>query len=433
MRDLILTSRHGVSRRVSKSAAPIRNREGRILGAVLVFRDISEQLKMEEEVLKVQKLESLGILAGGIAHDFNNILAGILMKTQMAQRALTRGKDALRYLKSVEDATEVATGLTQQLLTFAKGGEPIKRVLSVGTLVRESALFAIRGSAVGCEFDLSRDLWPVEVDQAQISQVINNLVINADQAMPSGGKIRITARNLEVTAGEQNPDLEVGRYVHITVQDQGTGIAREDLPRVFDPYFTTKPRGQGLGLASTYSIIRRHGGRITVESELGKGSTFHVYLPASRKQLGPNTGVPREVPRGSGRVLVMDDDKLVRESLADLLRELGYQVELAEDGEEALRRYRERQESQQPFDLVIMDLTIPGGMGGKEAVGHLRKIDPEALVIVSSGYSRDPVMANFRDYGFDAVLSKPYSFETVGRLWSETLQVKGERRPLTIH
>ena len=369
---------------------------------------------MQEDLLKGQKLESLGLLAGGIAHDFNNILTAIIGNVSLARMQVGEGHKAAVRLAASENALARATDLTRQLLTFARGGEPIKKVIEVGGLLKEAASFAIHGSTVNCQFVLADDLWLVEADEGQLSQVIQNLVINARQAMPEGGTLTLEAENIGST-------LEGKRFVQITVTDSGTGIPEHHLQRIFDPYFTTKQLGSGLGLATCYSIIKRHGGNITVTSTLGKGSTFYVDLPASEQGSAFETGLKMEVVHGSGRVLVMDDEEPVREAAQAMLEELGYTVECAKNGSDTLDLYRQRKEEGTPFSAVIMDLTIPGGMGGKEAINLLLKIDPYVKAIVSSGYSTDPVMANYREYGFVAVLRKPYRPQEMSEILHDCL------------
>ena len=430
----LMRARDGSEIEISNSAAPILDEKGKMLGVVLVFRDITAQLRMEEELMKGQKMESLGVLAGGIAHDFNNILSGVLLKAQLAQRAMKQGKDPSRFLGSIEDATQTATGLTQQLLTFAKGGAPIRSTVSVKQLVEESSTFALRGSRTICEFDIPDDLWAAHVDTGQISQVINNLIINAEEAMPDGGTISIRAENVQISENARVAGLEAGAYVKTSITDGGSGIAPDDLPRIFDPYFTKfdpyftkKERGSGLGLTSTYSIIKRHQGQITVESEPDSGTTFTFYLPASSAPIVEREAKQQELFSGGGRVLVMDDEAIIRESLGELLGELGYEAKFGSDGREALASYKNAFSSGHPFDSIIMDLTIPGGMGGKEVIKELLVFDPEVKAIVSSGYSKDPVMANYQEYGFSAVLAKPLRLEEVARVINMTTNSSSPR------
>jgi nitrogen-specific signal transduction histidine kinase/ActR/RegA family two-component response regulator len=376
------------------------------------LNDITEHKRAEEGLQRIEKLESVGRLAGGIAHDFNNILTAILGNISLAERHIEpKGKAAERLLEA-KKASVRAKGLTQQLLTFSRGGAPIKEVASIAELLEESALFALRGSDVKCEFSLPDDLWSIEIDRGQMSQVITNLVINADEAMPKGGLLAIRAKNTVIEREGVLPPLPEGDYVEITVEDYGVGIPKEHLGRIFDPYFTTKQKGTGLGLATTHSIIKNHGGCITVESEPGAGTTFHIYLPASKKPVTKKEEVEEAVQAafpGRKRILVMDDEETIRDMLSNMLSTAGFEVELASDGKEAIERYEKAMELGQPFDAVIMDLTIPGGMGGKEAIKELIKIDPDVKAIVSSGYSTDPIMADAWKYGFSAVMTKPYS------------------------
>jgi PAS domain S-box-containing protein len=397
--EIILVRVDGSQVPVEVASVPFRYK-GEI-SILTIARDITDRKRMQDELLKTQKLESLGVLAGGIAHDFNNILTAIIGNVSLARMQVGEGHKAASRLAASENALARATDLTRQLLTFARGGEPIKKVIEVGGLLKEAASFAIHGSTVKCQFILPDDLWLVEADAGQLSQVIQNLVINARQAMPEGGTLTLEAENIR--------SLQEGkRFVHISVVDRGAGIPKHHLQRIFDPYFTTKQLGSGLGLATCYSIIKRHDGNITVKSTLGKGSTFYVDLPASEQGSAVEAGLNIEVVYGSGRVLVMDDEEQVREATQAMLEELGYTVECAKNGSDTVDLYRQRKEEGTPFSVVIMDLTIPGGMGGKEAINLLLKLDPNVKAIVSSGYSADPVMANYREYGFVSVLRKPY-------------------------
>jgi two-component system, cell cycle sensor histidine kinase and response regulator CckA len=371
-------------------------------------RDISEKKKAEEDMLRARKLESLGILAGGIAHDFNNLLTAILGNVCLSQRDLSPSEKAFERMSSAAEAVHKAQELTTQLLTFSRGGTPIRKKASIGELLRDSVIFALRGSNVRHLIAIPDDLRLVEVDETQMHRVIHNLAINAWQAMPNGGTFRVQAENLDLKNGHSLP-LKVGPHIRISFRDSGQGIPRENLNKIFDPYFTTKEKGTGLGLATAYSIVRNHGGLMTVRSKVGVGSIFYCYLPA----VSPSHDTPdadREaLVQLRGRILVMDDDHLIRDLAQGILGSEGFEVLLARDGAEAIALYRREQDLGRKIDAVVMDLTIPGGMGGKEAIRELRRIDPEAKAIVSSGYSDDPIMAEYEKHGFVGVLQKPYT------------------------
>jgi PAS domain S-box-containing protein len=420
--DTVLIAKDGTERVIADSGAPIGGEEGGIIGVVLVFRDVTDKRKLREEMQRADKLESVGLLAGGIAHDFNNILASIMGNISLAQLCPACDEEMNDFLTKAENACVRARDLTGQLLTFAKGGAPVKELLSLGDLVRTSSDFALTGSNVRAEFHIADDLPPVSVDSGQINQVINNLVINAVEAMPGGGMI--TVRVERVLMGEKDlPPLPAGPYALVSVRDRGAGIATEVLPRIFDPYFSTKKRGSGLGLATCYSIVRKHGGHIAALSEPGKGATFRFYLPASTVSSIIHRQPPVDgVIRGSGRVLVMDDDEAVRTTAGRMLERLGYDVELAADGAEAIALFQEALYAARPFDAVILDLTIPGGMGGKETVRYLLELSPGTKAIVSSGYSDNPVVGDFASHGFCGVLSKPYDMKLMSRVLNQAFR-----------
>ena len=383
-------------------------------------RDISQRKRAEEELFKAQKLESLGILAGGIAHDFNNLLTAILGNISLARMRMKNEDSLVKLLEEAEKASFHAKDLTQQLLTFARGGAPVKKAVSVERLIRDSAAFSLRGSNIRSDFSFAENLWPVEIDAGQMVQVFNNILINACQAMPAGGSIRIAAENDAVEPDDGMP-LDEGRYVKISIEDHGTGIAEEHLRNIFDPYFTTKQQGSGLGLAITHSIIKNHDGHISVTSRLGQGTTFVIYLPASGRQRSETAPGEKEYLAGSGKILIMDDEDIVRDIMGEILKNLGYEVAFASDGAEAIARYKAAQESSRRFDVVIMDLTVPGGMGGKEAMQRLRDLDPHVKAIASSGYSNDPVMAGFREYGFSAAIAKPFNVAGLSKTVHEVM------------
>ena len=389
---------------------------GETLRIVSLCRDISARKQSEALLRNAQKLESLGVLAGGIAHDFNNLLTGVFGHIEIARYSLPAGSDARESLDKAMSVFKRARSLTRQLLTFAKGGTPTKEPVSLASLLQTTTHFALSGSNVRPSLDVEEGLWACEADGSQIGQVLDNVLINARQAMPLGGTVTIVARNVD--GSEPVPALlPPGRYVKISMRDQGVGIPPEILPRVFDPFFTTKQQGSGLGLAIAYSIVKRHGGHIYAESELGRGTTVVLYLPASNARSPAMSTGDLPVVRARGyTVLFMDDEGFVCETGARYLRELGCNVTVVRDGEAALSRYREALACGARFDLVVLDLTIPGGMGGGEVMAELLRLDPEVVAVASSGYSDDPAMASPREHGFRGKLAKPYLREDVERM-----------------
>ena len=379
-------------------------------GCVVVLRDVTSHKKAEEELFQTEKLHSISLLAGGIAHDFNNILTAVLGNISMVRMGMDEGDVGSKKLLLAEKAALQATSLTQQLLSFSKGGTPLLETTTIDQLVEDSAQFILRGSNVKCEVHKDDNLWSVDADKGQISQVVNNLIINADQAMPEGGIIRLDLTCEHVSSGNI-PALPSGDYVCIAVQDQGGGITPDNLKRIFDPYFTTKKNGNGLGLASSYSIIKSHHGLMTVESVVSEGSTFKVYLPKAAQVAVPTPAATQEdntIHPGHGRILVMDDMEAMMMVAGEILQVLGYEVEFSTNGDEAIEAYKKAKEAGKPFDAVVFDLTVPGGMGGEEACRILSEYDPGLIAVASSGYSTSNVMSEYEAAGFKAVVPKPY-------------------------
>lgn len=383
--------------------------DGTLHGAVVIVQDVTGRRQAEQRLQRLAKLESLGVLAGGIAHDFNNILAVILGNLSLAARLPDAGPRTREVLASAELASKRARELAQQLVTFARGGTPVKRTVSLAALVREAASFYLSGSQVAAELSLDPDLWLADVDPGQISQVLQNLFINAVQAMPDGGTVQVSADNVVLDDASDVP-VPSGRYVLIRVADNGVGIPSANLERVFDPYFSTKEGGSGLGLATAHSIVRRHGGHLGVESTPGVGSTLSVYLPASTAAADatpPQPGVGTALPHA--RILVMDDEPAVRQVTRRILTACGLDVDDVASGEEAVAAFSDARAAGRPYAAVLLDLTVAGGMGGIEALERLRQLDPGVRAIVSTGYSADPVMADCRAYGFRAAVPKPFT------------------------
>lgn len=422
--NAVLQDRQGNLLIITISAAPIRRRhKEETTGVIYIFRDITHEKKMEEELVRSSKIESLGVLAGGIAHDFNNLLTSILGNVALAKRYAPPDEKIYQLLSDSEKASSRAKSLTQQLLTFAKGGSPVTMLTSTRKLLVDCARFASMGSKIKCEFSLAEDLWNVEIDEGQIGQVIQNLVINAAQAMPEGGIVTISAENIVIGPGTGLP-LKNGKYIKIAIHDEGEGIDSRYLDKIFDPYFTTKETGHGLGLAICYSIVKKHLGHITVASCPGGGSTFFIHLPATDSAAPVSRSSTEKNLPGKGRILVMDDEDMVRDVAVQMLAMLGYEVDESAEGKETIERYKKAADQGRPYDAVLMDLTIPGGMGGKETLAKLREIDPGVRAIVSSGYANDPIMADYKNYGFRGVVPKPYDIEQLSGMVSRVLREK---------
>jgi PAS domain S-box-containing protein len=403
---------HDGNERILEINSAIINLENKPLGIVLALRDITVKSKIDTELIKMSKLESIGILAGGIAHDFNNLLTGISGNISVLKNQAVFSDEISDTFQNVEKAVDRATALTKQLLTFAKGGEPVLLPSSLEDIINESAKFIIKNSDIKCDLKISGDLKPVMIDPNQISQAINNLLINSIQAMPSGGRITIEAYNVDDIPHDL--PYRTGSYVLLKISDTGCGISKKNLSKVFDPFYSTKANGTGLGLTSTYSIIKKHRGYIEVTSEENTGTSFKIYLKSAKEPVQKIESSEKITSgSGSGTILIMDDEIYILEVLVKMLKYQGYTVDCAKNGEEAIQLYSEKFSQNDPYDHVILDLTVYGGMGGKETITALKKINPEVKAIVSSGYSDNPVMANYKEFGFSGVLTKPYAIEDV--------------------
>ena len=378
---------------------------------ISVIRDLTEQKNMEEEVLKSKNLQSVGTLAGGIAHDFNNLLMAIVGNISLAKMSVSQDGKITEFLNEAERIAFMGKNLTQQLLTFSRSGDPVRKIVFIGTMLRDVTDKILGSSPIRPRYIIPMDLFPVEVDEDQMKQVIRNMVMNAKEAMPSGGTIVISCENVNITPQNKLPLIKED-HVKISIRDEGIGIPEENMSKIFDPYFTTKgmgsQKGVGLGLAICYSIVRNHNGYILVDSVPGKGTTFQIYLPATKKDIIEVCIEEKVVRHGKGRVLVMDDEEMILKIAKELLQLMGYEVTTAQNGEETIGFYRQAMELKKPFDAVVLDLAIPGGMGGKEVMQELIAIDPHVKAIISSGYLNDPVVRDFKRYGFLGMLTKPY-------------------------
>ncbi len=409
--------RDGVRIPVLSTLSIVKNKAGQPSGFIAVNRDITEKQKLLESIQRADKLDSIGVLAGGIAHDFNNLLGGFFGYVDLARETCGAESETAAYLDKALLTLTRARDLTRQLLTFAKGGVPVRTTGHLSSILKECTQFALSGSSVAPSFHIAGDLLPCDFDENQMCQVVDNIVINAVQAMPLGGMINITADNIEIKH-DDIPSLKQGTYVHVAIADTGAGIPQSILPRIFDPFFTTKQKGNGLGLAMAYSIIRKHNGEITVESEPGIGTTLHFYLPVSEKKVATQAVMKAGSHKGSGRILVMDDEQAIRETAGDMLGLMGYDVEYALNGNEAIEMVLKAAELKKPFLAAIIDLTIPGGMGGKETIEKMRETEKNLVVFVSSGYSEDPILADPTEYGFTDRIGKPFIRVELANLFS---------------
>ena len=426
---ILLVSIKGASCPVSGSATLIRDHQEEEIGVVIVFRNCAADRRLQGELMKAEKLEALGVLAGGIAHDFNNYLAGMLGHLSLMTSDARLPADLHQKMETVKKIIISARELTQQILTFSKGGSPQKELVNLSDLVKDYSSFALRGASVRCDYDLASDLKRVDIDKSQIGQVISNLVINALQAMPDGGVIVIRAENRDLETGN---DLELtpGPYVKVTIKDSGAGIAPKHLGKIFDPYFTTKASGSGLGLAVAFSVITKHDGKITAESEPGIGSVFSIYLPSTDKKPQESLSVSEtDALSGNRTILIMDDEHYIRDVISQMLAQMGYSVKAVADGSHAIEAYQQSMQNDSPFDVVILDLTVPGKMGGRETIRKLLEIDKNVNAIVASGYSSDSVMSDYRRYGFNAALKKPFTFHELSAAVNQTLRKASSAMP----
>ena len=407
----VLLSKNGSEIIISDSAAPIINDENEIIGVILVFRNITEKLKLQISMQKAQKLESLGVLAGGIAHDFNNLLCGIFGFLEIAKFNAAEGNTELviEHLNDSLVAFERARALTHQLLTFSNGGLPVLKTVRFEPLIRRCTQFALSGSNVDCQFSIEEDLWPCDCDEHQMEQVIDNIVINAKQAMAEGGTIILSAVNTIINHKKVKANLENNRFIRISIKDTGIGIPKDSLNKIFDPFYSTKEKGHGLGLATVFSIVKRHSGWIDVESDPGNGSVFHVYIPASTNIVDNTDDKLMVYKKSVGTILVMDDEEYILKVITQMLVAIGYICVQARNGKEAIELFVNAEKSGKQFTACILDLTVPGGMGGKEAVFQMRKIRPNAVIFAVSGYSDDPVIARPLDHGFTSSIVKPFT------------------------
>lgn len=416
VRDVMLTSCHGTRYSIAFSSAPIMDTDGEISGRVLVFRDVSEQVRLQEELLRSRKLEAIAILAGGLAHDFNNLFTGLFGNIQLAMMKLDKDHPAYSRLVAATQSFEIGTNLTQQLLTFAKGGHPLLEETDLGQVIQSAIKLSLTGENIKVVQTMSEDLWHIRGDHGQLSQVFNNLFINSVQAMPDGGTLHIDAQNIKGIRLDSAPELS-GDFIEICIRDEGQGIPAEVMPKVFDVFYSTKVEGKGLGLAIVHRIIDKHNGHVCLTSEPGVGTTVTIYLPveSSSEMLPAKISMhPHSKANASaGRILVMDDEVIIRDLSKEMLESCGHQVDTAADGAEALEKYISADQNGKPFDAVLMDLNVPGGMGGKTAIKKLLALYPEAKVIVISGYFSDAVMADFSSYGFKGRLAKPFQVEVL--------------------
>ncbi len=423
----ILFHKKGYPVILETNGVPVLNEGGELQGFRGICRDITEKKRMEKETQRAKNIESLGVLAGGIAHDFNNLLTAVFGNIDLAKINTNPSENSYKFLSRTEGAIEKTRNLTRQLLTFAKGGDPAMETISLARLIDDSSKFILSGSNIVCNFNPPKELWSVEIDKGQMEQVLHNLLLNAKDAMQDGGIIDITAKNIEIDS--TNLSISPGNYLKISIKDNGSGIKPDIIPKIFDPYFSTKERGAlkgtGLGLAICHSIIKKHGGRITVNSSPGRGAVFHIFLPATKTPEERPSDIEKKDEKvtstGIKHILVLEDDESVVETISNLLSHLEYTFEITKNGDETVSSYRKAKNEGNPFDIVILDLTIRGGKGGEEAIKELHEIDPEVTAIVASGYADDTVMSNYEAFGFKAAVAKPYNIKFLQGVLSQLI------------
>ena len=421
--ELKLCKKDGSIIIVSAAGQAVRDKNGKVKYFDLILEDITDEKYSQEEFLKSEKLKSIGTLAGGIAHDFNNILTGLYGNIALAKLELTPEDEAFQLIQDAEQSMTKATDLTQQLLTFARGGDPIKEPITIGQIVKEAASFNLSGSNIKLIMSVDDQLWRVHADKGQIGLVTSNLVINARHAMPEGGNLRIAVQNIRIAENELKP-LSSGKYIKIIIQDEGIGISRDYIAKIFDPYFTTKQTGCGMGLSTAYSILKKHNGLITVSSRIGNGASFCLYLPALEKDKKPSSLIEPKVQSNvkSANILIMDDDEQVCNIAKKMIQKFEFKATAVSEGRQAISIYKQALKDDNAFDLILMDLTIPGGMGGKETISKILEIDPNARAVVISGYSNDPVLSNYKDYGFKGMLVKPFRISELREILDKVLK-----------
>ncbi|MCH7521075.1 MAG: response regulator [Candidatus Marinimicrobia bacterium] len=410
LRSALLVPRSGHQIPVTISISRLTDAQEQVVGLLVVIRDVSEKEKLETEMRKAQKLESLGLLAGGLAHDFNNFLMSIMLNVSSARMIAREQTKVVELLIEAERSVQRAKGITQQLMTFSRGGQPVKSNMYLTPLLKETVKFSLRGTVVQPRFQLHEDLWPVAIDPGQINQVLNNLVINAVQATPKGGTLTVSTDNIVVDAPHSKGPLSQGKYVEVTIRDEGVGIPAEILDQIYDPYFTTKDQGTGLGLFSVYSILEKHGGWISMKSRKDRGTTVRFYLPAASKPDAPLISATEMIVPGTSKILLMDDEEAIRRLLGQLLNDLGFNVETAPDGTTAVELFQASHATDEPFQAVIFDLMVPGEMDGVEAFKQIRQIDRDIKgIIMSGGHGYVAPMRQHEDFGFQAKLDKPFT------------------------